>query len=106
MAISSSKRAAIGKKLKEKRPLSKRAHVIPQKGRWSIKIEGSGKATKILTSQKEAITYAKSAVSGKFARDIVVHKRDGTITSIITPGPLAYRKKPTASMKKTEREKK
>jgi hypothetical protein len=103
MTISSSKRASISKKLKEKRPVYKRAHVIPQKGRWSIKIEGSEKATKILTSQKKAITYAKSAVVGKFTRDIVVHKRDGTITSM---GTHTDRKKPTASVRKTGRPKK
>lgn len=86
MTISSSKRAAVGKKLKETSSKCERVHVIPQMGRWSIKAERSDKATKILNTKREAIKFARSAITGRFTRNVVVHNRDGTISSTISVG--------------------
>ena len=106
MTISSSKRAAIGKKLKEARTYSERVHVIPQKGRWSVQVEGAERAHKILDSKKGAIDYAKSATAGRFTRDLIVHNKDGKIASMITVETVTNRRKPKDSMRSTGRAKK
>lgn len=107
MTISSSKRAAIGKLLKMSRPGSRTVlHIIPQKGRWSIKAEGSEKAHKILDTKKEAIRYARSAISSRFTRNLIVHNKDGKITSTITMERVTNRGKTKNSETGTGRAKK
>lgn len=102
MTISSSKRATIGKKLK-KVTHYQRIHVIPQKGRWSVQVEGAGRAHKILNSRQRAIVYARSATSGRFTRNLIVHNKDGKIASTIT---VTHREKKKDSTQGTGRGKK
>ena len=107
MTISSSKRAVIGKLLKKSRSGSRTVfHVIPQKGGWSVKGEGSERAQRILDTKREAIHHARTAVTGKYTRDIVVHNRDGAIASKISVGPHIDKREPKDSVRKTGRAKK
>lgn len=107
MTISSSKRVAIGKLLKKSRSGSTSVfHIIPQKGRWSIKAEGSEKAHKILDTKKEAIDYARSAITGRFTRNLIVHNKDGKIASTITIETVTNGRKTKDSATGTSRVKK
>lgn len=106
MTISSSKRAAIGRKLKKARIHSERVHVIPQKGRWSVQVEGAERAHKILDSKKGAIHYARTAIAGRFTKDLIVHNKDGKIASMLTVESVTNRRKPKDSARGTDRAKK
>ena len=80
MTISSPKRLAIVKKLKESRSTSRKVlHVIPLRGKWSVEVEGAERANKILKSRDQAIDYAKKAATGGVTKYVIIHKKDGTI---------------------------
>lgn len=55
-----------------------RVHVVPSKDGWSVKKEGSKRAT-VVTATKESAVQAASRLQS--AERIVVHKKDGTIQS-------------------------
>ena len=104
MTISRSKRAAIGKELKGVIH-TERVHVIPLKGRWSVQVEGAERAHKILDSKKGAIDYARSAIGGRFTRNLIVHNKDGKIASTITMERVTNRRKTKDSATGTGRAK-
>ncbi|WP_037030027.1 DUF2188 domain-containing protein [Psychrilyobacter atlanticus] len=58
-------------------------HVMPNlKGGWSVKKDGSLRATKTFKEVKEAILYAeKIAINQK--GDIIVHKKNGAVAKSI-----------------------
>ena len=55
---------------------SNRVHVVPGKDGWSVKREGSTKASVVASTKAEALRAANSI---KSAERIVVHKKDGSI---------------------------
>jgi hypothetical protein len=55
---------------------SGRVHVVPSRSGWSVKKEGSLKATAVRKTKEGAINVARTI---KSAERIIVHKKDGTI---------------------------
>jgi hypothetical protein len=55
---------------------SSRVHVVPSKSGWSVKKEGSKRASSVSPTRSAAISVAKSMKTGD---RIIIHKKDGTI---------------------------
>ncbi|MBN2597065.1 MAG: DUF2188 domain-containing protein [Marinifilaceae bacterium] len=53
-----------------------RIHVVPSNSGWSVKKEGSKRASSVSPTKSAAISLAKTMKSGD---RIIVHKKDGTI---------------------------
>jgi len=66
------------KKLRVKPGSGKRIHVIPQNNKWAVKSEGSSKAARVLPKKDAAISQAKQ-IAKRSSKDVVVHRKDGTI---------------------------
>lgn len=61
-------------------------HVVPRTtGGWAVKNAGSFKASKVFTTQADAVTYARDAAK-KAKTELFVHGRDGTIKERNTYG--------------------
>ena len=58
--------------------MAKNQHVVPQSGRWAVKGDGSKRASKVVSTQKEAIDVARKIARNQGA-DVVIHGRDGKI---------------------------
>lgn len=55
---------------------SKKIHVISRNGGWAVKSEGASRASKVYDTKDAAVRGATESSKG---RDIVIHKRDGSI---------------------------
>ena len=56
----------------------KNQHVVPAGKDWAVKGAGNGRATKIVSTQAEAIDIARSiAINNK--SEVVIHRPNGTI---------------------------
>ena len=55
-------------------------HVTPREGDWQVKKAGSKKATKVFSTQKEAICHARNIAKNQQA-ELFVHARSGKIRS-------------------------
>lgn len=55
---------------------SSRVHVVPSKSGWSVKKEGSKRASSVSPTKTDAINAAKKMKSGE---RVIIHKKDGTI---------------------------
>jgi uncharacterized protein YdaT len=53
-------------------------HVVPNNGQWQLKREGSNKATKNFTTQKQAIDYARPIAMNQHS-ELVIHGCNGQI---------------------------
>ena len=53
-------------------------HVVPNNGQWQVKRENSERATKNFSTQKEAISYARSIAINQQS-ELVIHGRNGQI---------------------------
>lgn len=53
-----------------------KVHVISRNGGWAVKREGATRASKIYGTKDAAVSGATKSSKG---RDIVIHKRDGSI---------------------------
>lgn len=56
----------------------KNQHVVKHKDGWAVKGEGNSKATKVTSTQKEAITKAETMAKNQ-KTDTKIHGRDGKI---------------------------
>lgn len=56
----------------------KNVHVLPKQGNWKVQIEGSEKAYRITSTQKEAIEIAKK-VAKTNQSELLIHGKDGQI---------------------------
>ena len=56
----------------------KNQHVVKHQGGWAVKGAGNSRATKVTSTQKEAISIAKSIARNQKS-DTKVHGRDGKI---------------------------
>lgn len=56
----------------------KNQHVVPHDGEWAVKKEGSGRATTVVPTQKEAIEKAKEIAKNQNV-ELLIHGRDGQI---------------------------
>jgi hypothetical protein len=53
-----------------------RIHVISRSGGWAVKKEGNTRASKIYSTKDAAVKGARKSSQG---RDVIVHKKDGSI---------------------------
>jgi uncharacterized protein YdaT len=53
-----------------------KVHVISRQTGWAVKKEGNTRASKVYKTKNEAVKGARSSSKG---RDVVVHKKDGSI---------------------------
>jgi hypothetical protein len=53
-------------------------HVVHAEGKWAVRRAGAAKASRIFTTQKEAISYAHS-VARSSKTELFIHGRDGLI---------------------------
>lgn len=60
---------------------SNRIHIIFRQDGWVAKKEGTKKAFRKFSTQKEAIDLAKQFVSNGKASSVIVHRRNGLISS-------------------------
>ena len=58
--------------------MAKNQHVVPQSGKWAVKGDGSKRASKVVSTQKEAIDVARQIARNQ-GSDVVIHGRDGKI---------------------------
>ena len=58
--------------------MAKNQHVVPQSGKWAVKGDGSQRASKVVSTQKEAIDVARRIARNQ-GSDVVIHGRDGKI---------------------------
>jgi hypothetical protein len=56
----------------------KNQHVVPHVQGWAVKGEGNEKATKVVSTQKEAIQIAKEIAKNQ-KTEILIHGEDGKI---------------------------
>lgn len=63
--------------VKSARNNSNRVHITPRFNGWAIRKEGNLQATKVLTTQEQAIKMAKGWVDSGKASSIIVHSKDG-----------------------------
>lgn len=54
-----------------------RTHVVKRESGWAVKKEGAHKASKVYTTQKEAVQGAQKFKSS--GSDVIIHKSDGSI---------------------------
>ena len=54
-------------------------HVVPRpKGEWAVRTSGASKASRVFSTQAEAIQFGRSAAQ-KERTELYVHRKDGTI---------------------------
>jgi uncharacterized protein YdaT len=58
--------------------MSKNQHVVPHGKDWAVKGEGNEKATKVTSTQKEAIKIAREIAINKKS-ELLIHAKNGTI---------------------------
>lgn len=58
--------------------MGKNQHVVPHPDGWAVKGAGNEKATKVTTTQKEAIQIAKEIAQNQQS-ELIVHRKNGQI---------------------------
>lgn len=58
--------------------MGKNQHVVPHSDKWAVKGEGNVKATKVTSTQKDAIAIA-TAIAKNNNSELVIHRPDGRI---------------------------
>ncbi len=55
-------------------------HVVPKDGSWAVRKQGSSRATKVFTTQNDAVKFARG-VAKKGCGELFIHRPDGTVRS-------------------------
>lgn len=59
--------------------MKKSQHVVPRThGGWAVRKAGAARASKVFTSQQEAVKYAKD-LAQKEGGEMYLHRSDGTV---------------------------
>jgi len=58
--------------------MGKDQHVVPHKGDWGVKGSGNERITKVTSTQKEAIDYARKIAQNQES-ELFIHRKDGSI---------------------------
>lgn len=58
--------------------MKKNQHVVPRDGQWAVKGAGNTKATRVVETQKEAITIAKQIARNQES-ELIIHRPNGQI---------------------------
>ena len=56
-----------------------RVHIISHKSKWAVRVEGSQKAYRVCSSKEGAVKTTKHLVKNGLSKEIVIHKKDGSI---------------------------
>lgn len=75
------------------RHIAKGHHVVPRTdGRWSVRQTGASRASRVFTTQADAVSYAR-AQAQKESGELYIHRQDGTVRSRDSYGqdPAPYR---------------
>lgn len=67
----------------------KNQHVVPAGKDWAVKGAGNEKATKVVSTQKEAIKIAKEIAQNQKS-ELVIHGTDGKIRDKNSYGPDSF----------------
>ena len=65
--------------------MAKNQHVMPRDGHWVVKGAGNSRATKVVTTQREALRVAREIARNQ-GSDVVIHGRDGRIQDLDSYG--------------------
>lgn len=63
----------------------KNQHVVPTEGGWAVKRAGSKRATKVFSTQREAIKAGRKIARGQ-GSELLIHGKDGRIREKNTYG--------------------
>lgn len=63
----------------------KNQHVVPREGGWAIKGAGSTRATRVFSTQREAIQAGRE-IARRQGSELLIHGRDGRIREKNTYG--------------------
>lgn len=63
--------------VKSARKNSNRVHITPRPNGWAVRKEGNLQASKVLTTQEQAIEVARGWVDSGKATSVIVHRKDG-----------------------------
>ena len=80
----------------------KTVHVIPKNGQWAVKREG-GEATRVFSTQLEAIESARTLAKAESSGQLVVHGRNGQISGYHTYGMPPIQNPPGRKSAKIEK---
>lgn len=58
--------------------MGKNQHVVPRDGQWAVRGAGNRKATRVFSTQREAISVAREIARNQRS-DLVIHRSDGRI---------------------------
>jgi hypothetical protein len=59
-------------------------HVICRApGRWAVRKSGASKASKMFTSRRDAIVYARD-IARRHGTEVYVHREDGTVSEHVS----------------------
>lgn len=67
----------------------KNQHVVPSDSGWAIKSAGNKRATKVFSTQKDAIKAARG-IARRQGSELLIHGRDGKIREKNTYGKDPY----------------
>ena len=67
----------------------KNQHVVPHEGGWAVKSAGGDRATKIHSTQSQAIAHTRCSAKNQ-ASELLIHGRDGQIRARDTFGHEPY----------------
>lgn len=80
----------------EKTFQGKTVYVIPHNGGWTVKREGT-KGSTVFSTQKDAVTRARSIAKHIIPGQIVVYNKDGRVASVYVRGLPKIQKPPVKS---------
>lgn len=69
--------------------MGKNQHVVPHPEGWAVKGEGNLKATKITSTQQQAIDYARQVATNQ-SSELLIHGKDGKIRAKDSHGNDPY----------------
>jgi hypothetical protein len=58
--------------------MAKNVHVVPNEGKWGVKIEGNEKMSRNFDTQKKAADYGKQRAIDNHS-ELLIHRPNGTI---------------------------
>jgi len=70
---------AIAKRMNSRAAKEASIHVISHKSKWAVVVEGSQKAYRICPTKEGAVNSAKHLVKNGIKKEIVIHKKDGSV---------------------------
>ena len=76
---SSKSKKALRERIKSVSTRKDKVHVLTHDKGWAVKKEGSSRATIISPTKSDAIHKARSIAKKGRGKDIIIHKKDGSI---------------------------